>query len=85
MPTTLTQASVLLHQRAHVNINDYLAIRSIPTPKGFQRDLSVLVYPNAKAMITYTIENSNYTPKKLIKDEWLQPLMRDMSKYQLQY
>lgn len=78
IPTSLTQAKDLLKQKAHVNINDYFEARAEPVPRGQRRDLSHLLHSSSQAMINYTVRTGNYTPKKHAKDEWLQPLMRDM-------
>lgn len=78
MPSTVTQARNLLKQKAHVNINDYLSTRKSPFRTGFDLIYPGLIYVSAAAMVNYTVQTENYTPKKLAKDEWLQPLMRDM-------
>lgn len=78
VPTTLTSAHALLKQRAHVNINQYLAAREAPIAEGQVRNLSHLLHGDIKSLVKYTRKNKEYTPREFAKEEWLQPFMRKM-------
>nr|ODO02508.1 hypothetical protein L204_01244 [Cryptococcus depauperatus CBS 7855] len=78
LPTTLNQAKMILQNHAHVNLMDYFQARRIGTPK-FVGAYAGLLYPSESSLRRYTMKNGKYAPKVGAKDEWLQPLMRDMS------
>lgn len=78
-PTSLTQANNLLKAHVHVNIKDYLTERRKPIPAGQTRDMSHLLFPSTSALIRYTVQNKRFAKPSVVKDAYLEPLMREMS------
>ena len=95
LPTTLTQAKNLLMRRARVNLWDYMAARDpdMPDPKsnkekvigGPPKNYAYLVWPNQKALVEYTLRTQMIVSKDKAKEEWLQPVLKEISKLQLKY
>jgi len=95
LPTTLTQAKNLLMRRAHVNLWDYMAAREpdMPDPRSNQekviggppKNYAYLVWPNQKALVEYTLKTGKYVYKDQAKEEWLQPVLKDICKLQFKY
>lgn len=95
IPTTLTQAKNLLMRRAHVNLWDYMAAREpdMPDPKsneekvigGPPKNYAYLVWPNQKALVEYTLRTEKIVSKDQAKEEWLQPVLKEICKLQLKY
>jgi len=79
LPTSLNQAKLLLKANAHVNIKDYLDERRKPLPAGQTRDMFHLLHPSTSALIRYTIKNKRFAKPSVVKDAYLEPLMREMS------
>lgn len=79
LPTTLTQASRLLHARAHVNIGEYLAARADPARQ--QADVvgkyADLVYVSSNSLMRQMRKEYSFVPLNDVKREWLQPLLKD--------
>jgi hypothetical protein len=83
LPTSLTQAKIMLKSKAHVNIVDYIQERKAPAPKntspGQPRDMTHLLFPSASALRRYTIEKKRYAKSKQVNDAFLAPLLKEMS------
>lgn len=78
LPTTLTAARRLLENQAHVNILDYLTDKIVDGISGrnAQADYSYLVYSSAEAMVKRARAQKRVVTLELVKDKWLQPLLR---------
>lgn len=77
LPTSLTQAKNLLETKAHVNINRYRKARSDPNREEGVGAYADLVFPNAWAMIRSTRGKGDYADLGSVKEEWLNPLLRE--------
>jgi hypothetical protein len=79
VPTTLTQARLLLNTQAHVNIVDLMQAQQNwkKAVKGNKhQSLAHLAHPSIKALVRYTMEEEKFIKRKTAKNEWLQPLLR---------
>lgn len=76
MPTSLSQASALLKERAHVNLADYFAARE-SGPPGETGTYAHLVHASAADVRKYTKKGAKFVDLDAVKGEWLQPLLKD--------
>ncbi|WVQ79044.1 hypothetical protein IAT38_001136 [Cryptococcus sp. DSM 104549] len=76
-PTSLTQANKILKSHAHVNLADYLEARKISAPH-YVGAYQGLLHPTTGHLRRYTKREKKFAKKDGVKEEWLQPLMRDM-------
>ena len=86
LPTSLKQAKLLLATKAHVNLKDYIAARITAknnaskenVPKTPAKNFAHLVHPSQSALIKYTRKTGKIFPKKKAKNEWLQPMLKEI-------
>ena len=72
LPSSLAQARKVLKENAHINLSDYLVARS----SGAQQ-YRHLLYPSERAMKKYTSKEKKFVPLPSVKEEWLEPLLKD--------
>ena len=82
-------------RRAHVNLWDYMAAREpdMPDPKSNQekviggppKNYAYLVWPNQKTLVEYTLRTRKIVSKDQAKEEWLQPVLKEICKLQFKY
>ncbi|KAL1409519.1 hypothetical protein Q8F55_003502 [Vanrija albida] len=80
LPTSLTQARLLLNNHGHVNLVEYLDARSDPARAEIadrSGKYADLVYPSASAMIRDARKNRKILKLGTAKSEWLEPLLKD--------
>lgn len=80
LPTSLTQARLLLKKSGHVNLVDYIAARSDPARAEIADragKYSDLVHPSASAMIRDAKKHHRILKLGTAKSEWLEPLLKD--------
>ncbi|TYJ57697.1 hypothetical protein B9479_001551 [Cryptococcus floricola] len=77
LPRTLNQARRILREHAHVNLVDYFEARKVGAP-AFVGAYKDLLWPTPSALRRYTRGKSKFAAKDAVKDEWLNPLMRDI-------
>ena len=86
LPTSLSQAKHLLATKAHVNLKDYVAARNTAknnaskenVPKTPAKNFAHLVHPSQSALIRYTRKTGKIFPKNKAKNEWLQPMLKEI-------
>lgn len=90
LPTSLRQAKLILENRAHVNMVDYVAARK--TAKfnarkgklgvhGQAKNFAHLVHPSKRALIKYTQDTEKIYPRQRAKNEWLAPMLEPLLGY----
>ncbi|ODO06158.1 hypothetical protein L198_01390 [Cryptococcus wingfieldii CBS 7118] len=77
LPRTLNQARRILKEHAHVNLVDYFEARKVGAP-AFVGAYKDLLWPTPSALRRYTRGEGKFAVKDAVKDEWLNPLMRDI-------
>ncbi|WVQ73733.1 hypothetical protein IAR50_003313 [Cryptococcus sp. DSM 104548] len=77
LPRTLNQARRILKEHAHVNLVDYFEARKVGAP-AFVGAYKDLLWPTPSALRRYTHGQGKFAVKDAVKDEWLNPLMRDI-------
>ncbi|WOO79521.1 uncharacterized protein LOC62_02G003043 [Vanrija pseudolonga] len=80
LPTSLTQARLLLKKHGHVNLVDYIAARSDPARAEIADragKYADLMHPSASAMIRDAKKHHRILKLCTAKSEWLEPLLKD--------
>ncbi|ORX36336.1 hypothetical protein BD324DRAFT_609010 [Kockovaella imperatae] len=72
LPSSLNQARTILKGNAHVNLADYLETRKTAAPP-----YKHLLYPSERSMKRYTSKQKRFVPLPSVKEEWLEPLLKD--------
>jgi hypothetical protein len=85
LPTSLTQAKHLLATKAHVNLVDYMHARGLQTSSSKKGNVEVpsknfayLDHPSRNALVRYTKQTGKIFPRKKAKNEWLQPILKEL-------